>query len=148
MRWSIIRLIFLRELRDQLRDRRTMFVMVVLPLLLYPLAGVGLMQITLGAVRKPGVVGIVGAEHLPSGGKLNDFPPLLERDGPRVRFPDRYFPSVAGLPPLGVELLDSDDRTPLERGRVDLILIVPPDFRAKLENRQTPVLTMLSRPDD
>src|SRR5438034_624090 len=34
MRWSIIRLIWLRELRDQLRDRRTLFVMVVLPLLL------------------------------------------------------------------------------------------------------------------
>ena len=39
MRWSIIRVIWLRELRDQLRDRRTVFMIVVLPLLIYPLAG-------------------------------------------------------------------------------------------------------------
>ena len=39
MRWSIIRLIWLRELRDQLRDRRTVFMIVGLPLLLYPLLG-------------------------------------------------------------------------------------------------------------
>src|SRR5438105_1700476 len=77
MRWSIIRLIFLRELRDQLRDRRTMFVMVLLPLLLYPLAGIGLMQITLGAARKPGRVGVVGAEHLPrESHPLSRFRPL------------------------------------------------------------------------
>src|SRR5436309_3050550 len=30
MRWSIIRLIWLRELRDQLRDRRTVFMIAVL----------------------------------------------------------------------------------------------------------------------
>ena len=58
MRWSIIRLIWLRELRDQLRDRRTMFVMVVLPLLIYPLGGVALMQITLGSVPGPSVIGV------------------------------------------------------------------------------------------
>ena len=32
MRWRIIRLIFRRELRDQLRDRRTLFMIVVLPI--------------------------------------------------------------------------------------------------------------------
>ena len=41
MRWSIIRLIWVRELRDQLRDRRTIFMIAVLPLLLYPLLGLG-----------------------------------------------------------------------------------------------------------
>src|SRR5262245_6895962 len=37
MRWSIIRLIWFRELRDQLRDRRTVFMIVLLPIVLYPL---------------------------------------------------------------------------------------------------------------
>src|SRR5262245_13933511 len=65
MRWSIIRLIWLRELRDQLRDRRTIFMIAVLPILLYPVLGLGVLQFALGVVRKPGVVGVVGARHLP-----------------------------------------------------------------------------------
>src|SRR6266513_2274271 len=65
MRWSTIRLIWGRELRDQLRDRRTMFVMILLPLLIYPLGGVGLMQIVLGSGPKRSVIGISGARHLP-----------------------------------------------------------------------------------
>jgi sodium transport system permease protein len=65
MRWSIIRLIWLRELRDQLRDRRTVFMVVVLPLLLYPLLGFGLLQFALGFVRPASAVGVVGAENLP-----------------------------------------------------------------------------------
>jgi len=35
-----VKLIFLREFRDQLRDRRTLFTVLVLPNLLYPLMGV------------------------------------------------------------------------------------------------------------
>jgi sodium transport system permease protein len=65
MRWSIIRLIWLRELRDQLRDRRTVFMVVVLPLLLYPLLGFGLLQFALGFGRPQCTVGIVGADNLP-----------------------------------------------------------------------------------
>jgi len=35
-----VKLIFLREVLDQLRDRRTLFMVAVLPLLLYPLLGI------------------------------------------------------------------------------------------------------------
>src|SRR5688572_18671502 len=66
MRWSIIRLIWLRELRDQLRDRRTILMIVVLPLVLYPLLGVAVVQFALGFAEKASVVGIVGSEHLPA----------------------------------------------------------------------------------
>jgi sodium transport system permease protein len=65
MRWSIIRVIWLRELRDQLRDRRTVFMIVVLPLLLYPAAGFGLIQLAMGFLKKQMTVGIWGAENLP-----------------------------------------------------------------------------------
>jgi sodium transport system permease protein len=65
MRWSIIRLIWARELRDQLRDRRTVFMVVVLPLLLYPILGFGLLQFALGFGRPQCTVGVVGAENLP-----------------------------------------------------------------------------------
>jgi sodium transport system permease protein len=65
MRWSIVRLIWLREMRDQLRDRRTVFMIVVLPLLLYPILGFGVVQFTMGFVTRQSVVGVRGAGHLP-----------------------------------------------------------------------------------
>ncbi|MFO0880419.1 MAG: ABC transporter permease subunit/CPBP intramembrane protease [Gemmataceae bacterium] len=64
MRWSIIRLIWLRELRDQLRDRRTVFMIAVLPILLYPVAGFGVMQLALGFLAQKSVVGLVGGDQL------------------------------------------------------------------------------------
>lgn len=64
MRWSIIRLIWLRELRDQLRDRRTVFMIAVLPVLLYPIAGFGVMQLAAGFLNQKNVVGVAGAENL------------------------------------------------------------------------------------
>jgi sodium transport system permease protein len=64
MRWSIIRLIWLRELRDQLRDRRTVIMVAVLPVLIYPLVAVGVLQFA-GGARKPTVVGVYGSDHLP-----------------------------------------------------------------------------------
>jgi len=45
MSWPNIRLIFFREMRDQLRDRRTLFMIAVLPILFYPLLGVCFFQI-------------------------------------------------------------------------------------------------------
>lgn len=65
MRWSIICLIWARELRDQLRDRRTVLMVTVLPVLLYPAIGFGLLQIAASFARSRAVVGVVGAEHLP-----------------------------------------------------------------------------------
>ena len=62
MRWSIIRLIWLRELRDQLRDRRTILMIVVLPVLLYPVLGFAVVRFFL---PKPSVVGVCGWEYLP-----------------------------------------------------------------------------------
>jgi sodium transport system permease protein len=67
MRWSIVRLIWSRELRDQLRDRRTILMIAVLPLVLYPILGGAILQFALGSGdEKPRVVGVVGAEWLPA----------------------------------------------------------------------------------
>jgi sodium transport system permease protein len=64
MRWSIVRLIWARELRDQLRDRRTLFMIAVLPVLIYPLAGLGFLQLAGSSLQQDYVVGIVGADNL------------------------------------------------------------------------------------
>lgn len=71
MHWRNVRLIFLRELRDQLRDRRTLFMVAVLPLLLYPALGIGMMQMALMFRDQPRTVVILGARHLPD-------PPLFQ----------------------------------------------------------------------
>ena len=46
MNWNNVKLIFSREVRDQLRDRRTLFMIFVLPLLMYPLLGTSILQIS------------------------------------------------------------------------------------------------------
>lgn len=46
MQIKLVKIILRKELRDILRDRRTIFVMLVLPVLLYPLLLIGFMQLT------------------------------------------------------------------------------------------------------
>src|SRR5262245_42453741 len=65
MNWSNVRLIFLREVRDQLRDRRTLFMIAVLPLLLYPLLGMSLLQVVQVMREQATRVASIGAEELP-----------------------------------------------------------------------------------
>ncbi|MEI8382896.1 MAG: ABC transporter permease subunit/CPBP intramembrane protease [Planctomycetota bacterium] len=65
MSWRNVKLIFLREVLDQLRDRRTLFMVAVLPLLLYPLMGIGMFQMTAIFSEQPRTVVILGAKNLP-----------------------------------------------------------------------------------
>lgn len=80
MNWHNIRLIFLREVRDQLRDRRTLFMVAVLPLLLYPVLGIAMVQMMTTFQEQMRTVVVLGAADLPD-------PPLIENG----RFVARYF---------------------------------------------------------
>ena len=62
---SKIRLIMIRELRDQLRDRRTMFMIAVLPLLLYPLLGMSFFHVAQFLKHHPSNVLVVMEGQLP-----------------------------------------------------------------------------------
>ncbi len=75
MSWKNIKLIFMREVRDQLRDRRTLFMITVLPVLLYPMLGLGVVQMMLTFREQQRVVVILNADDLP------ETPPLLDDDG-------------------------------------------------------------------
>ncbi len=70
MRWSIIRTIWLREMRDQLRDRRTLFMIIGLPLVLYPLLGFAVLQFAAGFAEKTSHIGVVTGSP-----QRKDFPP-------------------------------------------------------------------------
>lgn len=65
MSWKNIRLIFLREVRDQLRDRRTLFMITILPVLLYPMLGLGLVEMMLTFSEQRRTVVVLNADELP-----------------------------------------------------------------------------------
>jgi sodium transport system permease protein len=56
-----VKLILAREIRDQLRDRRTLFVILVLPVLLYPLLGMSFFQVMQFMGQQPSRVLVLGA---------------------------------------------------------------------------------------
>ncbi len=65
MKWPNVKLIFSRELRDQLRDRRTLFTVAIMPMILYPLMGMAMLQVAQFMREYPTTVWIVGEENLP-----------------------------------------------------------------------------------
>lgn len=81
MNWKNIRLICVREVRDQMRDRRTLFMIFVLPILLYPLLGMSFLQIAQFVHEHPTSVFVVG--QLPG----EEEPPLVSGS----RFADKLF---------------------------------------------------------
>lgn len=86
MNWSNVRLILLREVRDQMRDRRTMFMIFVLPLLLYPFLGMGFFQVSQFVRQHSTDVLVLGFEELPSDQRLIDVD--------AQRFRTEYFDSL------------------------------------------------------
>ena len=75
MSWKNIKLVFMREVRDQLRDRRTLFMITILPLLLYPMLGLGVVQMMLTFSEQQRIVVILNADDLP------ESPALLDKNG-------------------------------------------------------------------
>ena len=91
MTWRNTKLLFLREVRDQLRDRRTLFMVAVLPVLLYPALGLGMVQMTVLFREAPQTVVVLGEEHLPA-------PGLIDGD----RFAAEWFDDAAAAEKLRV----------------------------------------------
>ena len=60
MNWKNVKLICFREMRDQLRDRRTLFLIAVLPVLLYPLMGISFLQLSQFLTDHPSRILVVG----------------------------------------------------------------------------------------
>jgi sodium transport system permease protein len=166
MRWSVVRLIATREVRDQLRDRRTLFLILGLPVLMYPLfVGVGLVFVA--AAKKKLTVAVVGAGHLPRPGvdvpavpaavaggaaafarqHARTFPPLLVGDD-GDRFPERYLATETegtGAATLVVKRDEQADEGTLARREADAVLVVDPDLAAKLDRGERPTLRILAR---
>ena len=125
-RLSVVWLIYAREMRDQLRDRRTLFTIAVLPILLYPLVGTLLLQIAQFSRQHPTTIAIVGTEHLTDAPSLmdeNGFEPGLVGDQQNLDV-DRYaWSEIASL-------ANVDDQTSrwVLNGKYDIIVVFPPAF--------------------
>ncbi len=135
-----VRLILAREVRDQLRDRRTLFMIAVLPLVLYPLLGLTFFQLAQILQEQPADVWVVGARH------LADLPPLVENNRfSRTLFDD---PADRGLlrlhfapgeprrggPAAGwFEFQQAEARRLVEEGKYDAALVIPQDMADRLD---------------
>jgi sodium transport system permease protein len=156
MRGSVVRLIAAREVRDQLRDRRTMFLILGLPVLMYPLF-VGVAMVFAAALKdKKLVVGVVGMSGLPkprpdlapvaggaAGGadRSRTFPPLI-LDG---KFPEKYTPDDPDGGALVIKPLDAEDAELLTSRQIDALVVIDPDLAARLERGERPAIRVLGR---
>ncbi|MSR55229.1 MAG: ABC transporter permease [Gemmataceae bacterium] len=161
MRRSLVRLIAAREIRDLLRDRRTLLIILVLPALLYPAFVLVGLAFAVSMLEQKTVIGIVGAENLPpvkphpeallAGGTLAveaerrwDNPPLIEGG----KFLTRFHRTEALSGQMELRVLASDDRGPLDRREVDAILVIPPNVMSDIENGKRPEMRILGRDGD
>lgn len=112
MRFEIVRQVFLKELRETLRDRRSLFVMFGVPLVLYPLLILATAGMAAGRVtrmeRQDSPVAVVNGEAAPH---------LLER---------------LQRPGSGVKVTPSTEPDgDLKAGKLQAVLVVPPEFERK-----------------
>ncbi|MCS7236798.1 MAG: ABC transporter permease subunit [Thermoguttaceae bacterium] len=138
MRLRNIRLIAFREIRDHLRDRRTMAMMAVLPLVLYPVVAFSVFQLAQFMEEKPcRVLVLAPPGYLPN--KLR--PPLLDEGNPTLFHPSLFVDArrqrlliVLRPAELGITCEDNPEvvRYQAEQlvlsGRVDVAVYFPQEF--------------------
>src|SRR4051794_26524697 len=122
MRFSIIKIVFLKELREMLRDRRSLTIMFGIPLVLYPVLTI--LIGTIGVSKKkqftetPAKVAIINPTAAPQLVRL-----LGEKES-------------------GVEIIPSaDPQADLANLKVDAIVDIPPHAEADALANKPPLIT-------
>jgi sodium transport system permease protein len=144
-----VRLIFAREVRDQLRDRRTLFMIFVLPLVLYPLLGTAYLRLSQFRTEKPMSVLVIGA-----GGNHGDTPSLFDVEsgkhlaGTKGRFSPQLFSDgekgsnrlLLDFPGDNGQAMEREAIEGVESHRYDAALVFPPDFAKKLADYRKAII--------
>ncbi|HEY2415223.1 MAG TPA: ABC transporter permease subunit/CPBP intramembrane protease [Pirellulaceae bacterium] len=128
MFWTNVKLIFFREARDQLRDRRTLFTVLVLPLLLYPLMGALVFQVQQFLREHPSKVRLVGTAGLPEEPALVVDGKLAEKFGDASRLEVEVVPQTN----LSFDELRRQAETDIRLGLCDAVVYFPADFAKQL----------------
>ncbi len=108
-----------------------------LPILLYPVLGIGVVQFTMAFQDKPREVVVVGAEHLPPS------PPLLNErrdafNADLVR--DLGFTGTLRVrcePPESPWASKEYSRIGIRQGQADAVMMIPPDVATRLEKERS-----------
>lgn len=138
MKWANVKWIYLREVRDQLRDRRTLFTIAVLPVLLYPLLGMTFLQVAQFSREHTTPVLVLGAKSLP------ETPRLLHEDKFDTNFASGGDAKLFDLTveqglPAGVGLTDlrTWSEQQIQDGTYDAVVYFPDEFARKLDAFRT-----------
>ncbi len=149
MNGANVKQIFSREIRDQLRDRRTLFMIAVLPIILYPLLGMSLFQVAQFMKEKPSHVLLAGAKPLVG---REDLPPLVDVEQ-TTRFDAGLFGEAEQVPLLEVEFLRDEPaaaglapadpreaaRRAVEQGDCDAAVYIPPELIDQLDRMRSAI---------
>lgn len=133
MKWANVKWIYLREVRDQLRDRRTLFTIAVLPVLLYPLLGMTFLQVAQFSREHTTPVLVLGAGSLP------ETPRLLDGDNFDTNFASERDAKLFELKieqglPTGVSAteLRTWAEQQIQDGTYDAVVYFPDEFATRL----------------
>lgn len=147
MDWNNVKLVFARDMRDQLRDRRTLILIAVVPVLLYPLMGMTIFQLSQFLRHDAAKVLVVGGEELAG----HDWLPPLVEDG---QFEQTLFDNLVernNLQLVSWEDLARDENQDVDRslktarqvladGKVQVVLYFPAGFGEQLEQTRQALL--------
>ncbi|MEC9094368.1 MAG: ABC transporter permease subunit/CPBP intramembrane protease [Planctomycetota bacterium] len=162
MNWKNIKFIFHRELRDQLRDRRTLFTIAVLPLLLYPLLGTAFLQMANFSREHPSKVAVLGVSNLPEGNplvegfKINESRAksrqLQQVDLEHLEWDSVWQKAIASeeSQEKGNHTADTgySMRTLLVREGIDCLVVIPAGFAQEMRGKQQTEIQIFSRASD
>ena len=105
-------LVFQKEIKELLRDRRALFFMIALPLLLFPalfgIAGYFANKATTEAASKALIYGVVGGQYAPE---------LVQKIDTKEGFE------------AFADFTESNFRQNIEQGDVDFVLVIPENYQ-------------------
>jgi len=144
----VIAAIFRREMLDVLRDRRTVFMMIIFPMMLYPLIGVVISQLLISYQESARRVVIVNAIELPAD------PPLLNPE--KNRFARELFANPEESSKL--EVIQAEPGSPwsdesrrgemLRDGQADVVVLVPPGLTERIKEGKAADLDIVYNSSD
>jgi sodium transport system permease protein len=134
MNWSNVRLVFCRELSDQLRDRRTLLMIALLPLVLYPLIGISFMQMAQFLKKHSSRVLIVAE------GRLPPTPPLVQQGrfaSDSAHSSSRLEVDYSEREPMAPDAVPSWAASWIDSGRYDVVVRLPGPLLARINREPT-----------
>jgi sodium transport system permease protein len=145
MRLQNIRLITWKETRDLLRDRRTLVMLFIAPMILYPLFGLTGWLFATELIGKAPKIGVVNLDEASIGDA--GFPPMF-KDGAFAELPAPKTDSKQPDTPPQVVKIDGDPEEALRTKQAQVIIVVPPGFQKELAEGKTPTVKLLYREGD